>query len=504
MQHNYNGVGMGDKFRVRQLVMIETNGNAPQYRRPYETVVTPDVEMMVHDRIDPQQSVTAANLAGIANRFILPSATYEKEVGIAHGWGTRRLRFMLLLDHIGPAGVEITQIITGYSEFFDPSLQGSVDPDMCFYVNSTMSLRRLVARTGTGNREYYNVADNAHIIVDNHFDGIHQPEKEYRMRPADVYSTMTRIGLGQQNLDMNDTRTLITGMPQKSWRANANTTAYAASLFENYKTAMKLDALGQSEDQILSQARGTAAEQSVSQDAFMAAINRMRGSQGNVFTLRDLTRLDQHALDDDIAILTMQGQASAMNPYGHGGFFHNQSTEVGWQAANQYTQIATILGHSIPAIMVDNAIAKIIVHMSNRNEFRQGEVVVSQMLDFPAMAGTTIDMSQFVERFKWRVVHEVLNDLSFDNQIDYLFNMQIDLLGESIIEVSMNGGEFETFVLPSFCDALLIPIVTNNDQRSLQLASDFDSLFTAALSPNNVDPSGSYHGTPGGSTWGNL
>jgi hypothetical protein len=502
--HNFVGNGMGDKFRVRQLVMIETGELPPQYRRPYETLVTPEVEQMVHERIDPAQSVVASSLAGVANRFILPSATPEKEVGIAHGWGTRRLRFMLLIDHIGPAGVEITQVITGYSEYFDPSLQGSVDPDMQFYVNSTMALRRITARTGIGTVDYYNVADSAHIIVDNHFDGLHQPEKEFRMRPADVYSTMTRIHLGQQNNDMNDTRTLITGMPQKSWRNNANTTAYAASLFENYKTAMKLDAFGQSEDQILSQARAGAVEQAVAQDPFMAAINRMRGGPGNAFTLHELMRLDPHAMDDDVAVLTMQGQASAMNPYGHAGFFHNQSTEVGWQGANQYTQVATILGHSIPAIMVDSAIAKIIIHCSNRNELRRGDILISQLLDFPAMAGTAIDMTNFVEKFKWRVIHEVLNDLSFDNQIDYAFNLQLDLLGESILEISMNGGEFETFVLPSFCDALLVPVITNNDQRALTLASDFDSLFTAALNPNAIDPSGSYHGTPGSSQWGNL
>jgi hypothetical protein len=57
--------------------------------------------------------------------------------------------------------------------------------------------------------------------------------------------------------------------------------------------------------------------------------------------------------------------------------------------------------------------------------------------------------------------------------------------------------------LPSFCDALLVPIVTNNDQRALALATDFDSLFTAALNPNDAAPGQSYHGSEG-VTWGNL
>lgn len=492
---DFVGNGMGGKFRVRQLVMIETGTYDAQFRRPYETVVTPDVEQLVHERIDPKQGVVASNLAGVANRFIVPSATPEKEVQIAHGWGTRRLRFMMLVDHLSVAGVEITLVITGYSEYFDPTMQGSMDPDLQFFINSTMTLRRITARTAIGNRDYYNVTDSAHVIVENHFGGIHSPDKEYRMRPADVYSTMTRIGLGAQNNDMNDTRTLIMGTPQMSNRANANTTAYAARLFDGYKNAMQMDAFGQSHDQILSTARGNSGEQSAAQNPFMAAMNRLRGSvQGNVFTLRDLCRLDPHAMDDDIAVLTVQGQATQMHPYAQAGFFNNTSSQVSWGGSNQYTQIATILGHSVPALMVESAIANMIVHCTNRNEFRKPEIIVSQLLDFPAMAGTTIDMGAFVERFKWRLAHEVLNDLSFDNTMDYAFNLKLDLLGESILEISLNGDVFETFVLPSFCDALLVPVITNNDQRALTLASDFDSLFTAAFDANTLSPMSSYHG----------
>jgi len=497
---------MGDKFRVRQLVMVETSGNAQQYRRPYETVVTPGVQQLVMDRLDPKQTVTPASLAGVANQFIVPSAAPEKAVAIPYGWEQRRLRFMMLLDHIGPAGVEITQVITGYSEFFDPSLQGSIDPHMNFYVNSTMALRRVVARTAIGNRDYYNVADAAHVIVDNAWENVHQSQKEFRMRPADVYSTMTRIHLDQAvNADMNDTRTLVTQLPQKSWRRNANTTAYASALFENYQTAMKLDAFGQTQDQILSQARGHSVEQSVAQDPFMNAINKIRGSQnGNAFTVHDLLRLDPHAMDDDIALLSYQGQASPINPgMGNNTFFNTGAMEVGWGAANQYTQIATILSHSIPAIMVESAIANIIVHCTNRNEFRQPQVLVSGMRDFPSMAGTTIDMTQFIEKFKWRVANEVLNDVSFNNDLDYAFNLKLDLLGDSIIEISMSGGPFESFTLPSFCDALLVPIVTNNDQRALQVASDFTSLFDSVLNSNDIAPGASYHGQSG-ANWGQL
>lgn len=497
--NNFVGSGMGDKFRVRQLVMIETNTYDTQYRRPYETVVTPEVQQLVSDRIDPKQAVVASSLAGIANRFIIPSATAEKEVAIIGGWGQKRLRFMMLLDHVGQAGVEITQVITGYSEHYDPSWQGSMDPDLHFFINSTMALRRVTARTAIGNRDYYSVADSAHVIVDNNFDGIHQAQREYRMRPADVYSTMTRIHLAEQNNDIDDTRTRIMGTPQKSWRANANTTAYAASLFDNYKTAMKLDALGQSEDQILSHARASSAEQSVQQDPFMSAMNKIRGqTTGNSFSLRDLCRLDPHAMDDDICVLTVTGQASAINPHGQAEFFNHNSEQVGWGGPNRYTQVSTILAHSIPAIMVDCAMAKMIIHCTNRNPFRQGEVMISQLLDFPAMAGTTIDMSQFIEQFKWRVVHEVLNDLSYENGIDYEFNLMLDLLGESILEISISGGEYKTFVLPSFCDALLVPIITNNDQRAVTLASDFDSLFSSTLDSASMVPGGSsYHGTSG-------
>lgn len=487
--HNFVGHGINDKFRVRQLVMTETNAYDQQFRRPYETVVTPEVEQMVHERVDKVGPVVASNIAGIANRFIMPSATPEQAVQMINGWGSRKLRFMLMLDHVGATGIEITQVITGWSEHFDPSYEGSMDLDLTFFTNSTMILRRVTARTAVGNREYYNVSDSAHVIVDNSFQGIHQPEKNYRMRPADVYSTMTRTVLGQQNNDVNDTRTLVTSQPVKSYRSNSNTTAYAANLLNSYKDALGMDAFGQTEDQILSAARGNAHELSMVQDAFLNAISKMRGAPiGNTFTMRELLRLDEHALDNDIAMMTMPGQASAMNPQAQAEFFNNTSQLSGWGGSNLYTQIATILSHSVPAIMVECAISKIALHCTNQNDFRTAEIWISQMQDFPQMAGTSIDMSQFIQHFRRKLETEVLNDISHNSTVDYEIHMQLDLLGESIIQLSMYGDRPETFVVPSFCDALLVPIITNNDARALTLASDFQNLFNAAFDTSSHVP----------------
>lgn len=79
----------------------------------------------------------------------------------------------------------------------------------------------------------------------------------------------------------------------------------------------------------------------------------------------------------------------------------------------------------------------------------------------------------FVTRFE----QEVLRDVTVNNNIAYYLEVRADVFGETWVKLSFNGSALIEYVVPSFCDNLLAPIVTSNNQNALQISSDFGVLL---------------------------
>jgi len=152
-----------------------------------------------------------------------------------------------------------------------------------------------------------------------------------------------------------------------------------------------------------------------------------------------------------------------------------------WGEATREVQLATILQQAVPGIMMDLALAGIVFKATNRTIGGQMFVEVYNWQDFPSLTGAQIDMTDFIQTFKHRLLTEVLVDLSFSGQADFAVNMNVDLLGETIIELEWNGGEPHRLCVPSFADALLTPLVTGDIRRPTHIARNFQGVFSGVL-----------------------
>ncbi len=91
---------------------------------------------------------------------------------------------------------------------------------------------------------------------------------------------------------------------------------------------------------------------------------------------------------------------------------------------------------------------------------------------------TNADMSRELQALIFSLENQLLKSLSFNNQRGFQVDMVCDLLGETIVQVSLDGAAPVPYVTPSFADALMAPVVTHNYGILDGVASDFDALMT--------------------------
>lgn len=474
----------GAAVRITRLFMKDTGTFNAQYRRNYISSADGQSLAVLSDRLQGADSYQPSMMAGVANQFIQPNAAWEKQLTIVNGWDTPRIRFQMTAEIEFRTGAKLEVVVLGYTDNIGVTLQQTLDPNMKFYVNSILHLRRTVEFTPMGNQTITGIADNSHILVNPEWEGMLTGPQEQRMRPEDVFAAMGRSHLQLPEGSVVDERCSLTNVAIKSRRSNNQAPAYMANILENHRIGTEAAELGQSQQQILAAARGFAVESSAAQDPFLAAINNIRGTPlGNMFTWSDLVRLDPNVQDSRVTTLMLSSPVEKAQQ-------HYTGMTANWDAANRYTQVAAILANSVPSLMMELMLTKAAIVANNKG---LGGRVMIGVPDFEGF--TNIDLSPFVQRFMARMEHEILRDITFQNQITFELQMTVDLLGETRMKFNMDGQPTMEYTCPSFADALFVPVLTNNFQLAQDTADNFDALASVLTG----DCNGAI-----GAQWGNI
>jgi hypothetical protein len=301
------------------------------------------------------------------------------------------------------------------------------------------------------------------------------------MRPQDVYAAMSRNHLQMEKGTVFDGRTVVSAAPEKSRRSNNVPAAYMAGILDKYQQAVTVQDVSSVsvEQELYHQARGFSAEKPTGADPFIKSMASVRGMPiGATFTYRDLMRLDPNV--DHVAVCMLQGQTMRAGAIP----VHQQGQTEEWGGADIHTVSASILSNSVPGLLMDFAITGVAFTASNQN-FGLGQMNRPVMITISNAEGfSSADLYSQLEQFKIELEHTILNDLSYNNAISYWIEMRVDLLGETRIEIALDGGPKIPYVTPSFSDALLTPVVTNNDSRVLDVSRSFEALFgTLQINP---------------------
>ncbi|MDD2879638.1 MAG: hypothetical protein PHQ58_04310 [Rhodoferax sp.] len=453
------------KMRIARFIVQETGTYNTQYRRPFEAEMNADDRNLILETIDRAKSITPLTMAGVANAIITPPATPESQIMIPNGWSTRRLRFFLEVVTEDRTGLmQTSEYIVGYTDHCG-AINGYLDPKMVFFINAVNITRTQTRETPLGTQVHHNLIDASHVLVNNDYQGIYHQNQIYTMRPEDVYDHIDHreLAMGLDGFAM-DGRTKLTGNATKSQRVNGIASAYMADLLNSY---LQVSRDGTQADQrtMLQNARMTVESATVSSDPFMSFIRGKYGmTGGDHFTYRDLVDLDPGV--EQIKYVAPVDQMQR-------GMMHYTGQTADWGSSDLTTQAATVLAQSVPGYLLQFGINKIRLFSTNMD---LGMNVTTRIGDAKSF-NSGEDLSRNIQAFLFRLENELLKNISMSNGISFSLELVCDLLGETWITLGLNGEPPTCYVTPSFCDALMAPVVTSNYMVLNAMANDFDTLM---------------------------
>lgn len=460
---------MGIGFQVKQMIMQETGSYNDLGYRPYTSSLQDNTLSVMQQITGGGDNVTAEALMGVAGQILRPAAAPVGVALIQNGWATRRFRFLLrveLQNRFSAAGSQ-EAVISGYTDYTGASATSlAIDENMRLYFNNIVLLNATNGFDPTiGQTQFIRMIDNAQIIAGEHTPVVVNNQLQsvgaVSMRPEDVYQEMRSTFYTGARV-INDSATFSAGI-KASNRANNDPARYLSKILSAHNTVLG----SQNEDKYhenLRQAQGMVRENPLSNNMFIHNLQReteiMR--TGSV-TWGELLQLNEH-LDRVTRINFLNSEAYAMSNY-----VQNSDRMMG---ASPEQVTATMIANAIPGIMMGCMMVSCAFVATNRS--LTGDVKVE-------MAGVGsfvdgMDLSGEIQRFKHETALFIDRELTMGRSRLIDLTVRANAIGDTSVTISIDGYPATTYVIPSFSDAVIAPVVTHGIDALKRVSADINNI----------------------------
>lgn len=470
---------------VRSLRMIETSPySMGQYRRPMMANITPDTLNSFAARLDQasngnqQFTIAPTTFAGIGENILIPSAAPEALIQIPNGWDTRRFRFIMEVEVGSRIGNKQVEMVIGYTDYNGASrVSGSLDQNMTFYINRTFSVTSYKTRTPMGVQEGYMLGDRSNVIADTNYSGIYSEDRKEFIRPTDVFAHMTcsMITSGVDSQMVFDESRAVLATPQKSAANNVVGSDYLAKVVNGYLKASDQSEMNTDPSTTIDMARQSVQDNVIVDDPFMRAISKLNEFKTrHYFTWKELNQLDPE-IDHKTEVLFLSN-AELVKEISPGA-------SADWGVADRHTQVATMIGHGVAGLMMDNGITAISFFTTND---QINGAVSSYISSLPSLTGA--DMTPHARAFVSRFEMEIFRDVTFNNSVPCSIIVEADLVKDIVIRMTYSGEPEQLYIVPAFADSLLTPLITSNRNLSDSIANSMQNLIDTASQVTQQKP----------------
>lgn len=475
------------QVNVVKCIMIHTGTYDDMPTRAYTGSLNMDATNAFIAATNNGTIINGQAIAPIAGMIIQPEASPSGLAQISQGWGNQRLRFLLELAFTSPMGDVTSQYLTGYTNYPGVTrLMNAVDrvafdPAMELYINNIITVNRSkyngieLPRMWDASQLIFQTSPVSNI-------GFQQPapNTQFLMTPEEV---LNRVGISyynQPNVNVTDLRSKlnIAGMA-KSRRTNCLPATYLARTVNELHNQR----LSNSDDQFFNMASNAAKNLSELPDYTDKALNLLNtlsfNTRGSITygELNDVcVDLDNKTAFIDKTIST--SQINATQSAAHTNFLLHgaqRGTAAPLTGSNEESIVATIVAQGVPAIMSDLMLTSISFSATNLtttgNDF---SIVIHGFKTFL----TDVDVTPQLQQFVYRLKNEIMATVTFNGQKPIKLDATIDILGDTFLGIQMHSHNYE-YQVPSFCDALLTPVVTNSLQQLDTVAGTVHGLVSA-------------------------
>lgn len=483
-------------MNITKLALLDSGTYDAMYLRPYEINDSHRGLLRIQEATRYGQNITSSALSGVAGTVLRPTADHRGLIQISNGWGQRRYRFLMEVQDVDLLGNESMQYLTGYTDHAGVSAGGHVDPNMRFYVATTIRMKTLAYATDYGQVKQMSISDTSHVFNYNHTPSLSQDLSVTGVnlqRPQDVCTSIQASQYRRVSDQFFDPRTTFAQENVRlSRRSNAMAPKYMADVLKAGAMSLASSDNDSTEVEIWSNAEGLVKENAFSQDQVLLDLHRKTSfNEGDSFTYSELRNLCPH-LDNVTKYapnLPLQRQQAAMGTDSALPILesYDAGRYQGWGGSDVHTVWATILSNAIPALLLETMIKEI--GFTIHNHKINGEIDLSFGYALPF--GRHLNGPQLADQFGYRLVGEVIRDLLGGNPTAFSIRAHFDVMGESQIWIQIGTGPEVPFASPVFADHLYAPVLTVGQQSVHDLARNVE-FFTSNLQTDGGMPNKSF------------
>lgn len=467
------------EFVVLKSLMMETGTYSPMFNRVYSnTLQDRDVVDDFLEITDDGRDINNVNMAGLAGRIIRPTALPQCSIDIEGGFGERRLVFMIALEHrsFGSSNPKVT-ILSGYTDRVDVTYTGTIAPDLRMYINAVTRVNTMGHARAMGVDHV--ISANSYEAFD--LDGYRQDNYGERslklLRPQDIIRDMEHAHSDDYN-NIDTGNTVMQSRNQTSRRLNGLPSRYLASIIKSVVSSDTDDLFDTGmRNSRYAKARSSSGvkENNLIQDAVTRELKEVSTflSDGYI-TYRDLNRIVPR-LDADTDVMFLKNNPTMLSRQAR-----SNNTER-WDGGNQTVVAATIVSQSLGAILASCLLTYIDLEFTNETISGETNVTINNLASF----GDFIDPRQQAQHLEFVIVNELMPVLTFNGEYDISVKVEFDIQLDAFITISWDGEEWVDFSTPNFCDGLLSPIITTNENALDNISRQTGALVDSILERNN-------------------
>lgn len=461
-------------MKITKMLMLEVGTFNDMYQRPYQAHVDGLHMAQLQESTDYGRNLTPAALGQVGSDIMRLASTVSGDVQIAGGFNQNRLCFMMEVEFPGQGGVQAVEWLMGFTDEVGIStMYGnnhiSFNPNMRLFFNNVLKGKRVNRSTSFGRGLITNVSGAFQLI-----NGDFQPnltnlhQTSHLMRPQDVFTNMsmqeTRSMLGHDEvLDVRPTHG-----PEKlavSDRRNTVPGQYLSRLLNTWQANMTADEVDPAS--MNSQMAASVAEPTIARVRslqMLSAATELR--QGGSLTWRELVHADDSNTLEDRAVVVL-----AQSSHNRAALAQRGGTEY-WNGNGNSTMIAAHFVQAVPGMMMNLMLTELDFSVTNRTLDGSWQVMFNGVQSF-----NDGDNLAQVQAFENKLQYELMPGLSHGGMLELEIHASFNVMGQTLVEISVEGEPLVPFMAPSFCDGLFAGVRAPNADTLDNFANNLSKII---------------------------
>lgn len=454
--------------RVVSGLMIYSPPQHRMYSRPLEMSLSTDTLNEIRSRSGDGMTFNRGVLTGLSGEVLRPQAQAGSEIIMPNEYG-RSWSFYFLVEVISQMdGSRSMEIISGYTDSYDPSYTGKLDPNMRFYVNS-----RQEVRTSLNHGGFSRVVDDTVI---NRYDIQKHGRMELMTPEAITYGLAVdhTFGAADPNRNVINTMSTVNGRGKVYCRQHVQPTSYLLDTLSAYRDAVSEHMHNQLEGDVtttFTEASTIMNRSDLDRSAYVRAIG-LHSDVGRLdlteFTYRQLQLMDPR-IEDKIDLVMPRNYNDFKNPL---------DMTNDWRGATVQTCIAYSVAMVIGSIMTKLLLTEIqgvVLDTINVDVYTHEPIV--------AIANATPLRGLELTRTTVSILQRLLRDEVMNSVIggfykgDFRVTIDASFVAEAWITVELYGQQPEPFAMPLFADSRFTPLVSGDANRVRGIMEGIKSLL---------------------------